>query len=539
MSIIIDFEDIPSGQPIFSQYQSKGVLFPTKPIIFKPKAGTQSGTQALISAPLSEEFNPGPLTIIFTAPQKYVKMFVGLAEGVACETKVALRAFDKNQGGNLVTQSEVTLGPDPTAVTEPIKVEAQSANILRVELEYSKANFEVIDDLQFDNVGPEPEQDNVKPIVEIIVPEYNKSFTLNYPQIFLKFKIIEDHLKRVTVRIERTNLGAETKTEFNVCGDGTSSCVGTPPNFEFGFYTDAFYGDNEIIITAEDFAGNIGFDTTKFTILPVNPREVGVEWVINYSLVGKHNVPGRKPCAEGFYEVLFNQPGWFGKFNNGNTNARERHFKSKSKGGEDDQWIDSVDFAYFAGHGAGAGTIAGDTGAGRGGGFTFGINMFDDWVLKCIPGNLEPKWGDQNLKWIVLDCCSALAVKHEVGVSPPKIAEDSEGVEYELWERWQHPDVMRGIHFILGFRTYGTDSSYRGRIFAEYLTGKRDGKCYTIWQAWMKATRDTEYDEVKGAYLCDESPGADTKNDHLYGCGYVSKNPEPNNRTRSYQSWSV
>ncbi|MFX0199308.1 MAG: C25 family cysteine peptidase [Candidatus Hodarchaeota archaeon] len=265
--VIIDFEDKPLGQPIFNQYQNKGVLFPTKPIINKPKAGTHSGTQALISAHLSEEFNPGPLPIVFTAPQKYVKMFVGLAEGASSQTKIVLRAFDKKQGGTIVAQSPtIVLGPGPAAITTPIKVKTKSAIILRVELEYSLSNFEIIDDLQFDTAGPELEKDKTPPVVQIITPENDQIFTLNNPQVFLRFKIVENQfLKRVTVTI----IGAETQTEFNVCGDGTSACGGTPPNFEFSFYTAAFYGVNKIIVTAEDFAGNLGFDKRDFTVLPV------------------------------------------------------------------------------------------------------------------------------------------------------------------------------------------------------------------------------------------------------------------------------
>jgi hypothetical protein len=265
------------------------------------------------------------------------------------------------------------------------------------------------------------------------------------------------------------------------------------------------------------------------------PHYVGVEWVCDYSAVGKDSVTCRDDCAEGFYDTIGAHPDWQGKFNRGDADAWEEHFKRSSMGGTDSSWIDDVDFAYFAGHGAGAGYV--DTGVGRGGGFTFGQYAHDDWVLAAIPGNREPRWGDGKLEWIVLDVCSALAFKSDGG-----------GVLYTICQRWANSDVMNGLHYILGFRSAAHDRCSRGRIFAEYLTGARDGTKYTIREAWRKATDDTEsdyYDEdddryypVVGAYLRASSSGSNTYNDHLYGCGSVSSDPDPSSQCFCYCSWS-
>lgn len=255
---------------------------------------------------------------------------------------------------------------------------------------------------------------------------------------------------------------------------------------------------------------------------------VGVEWVVDYSAVGKWSPPCRDDCAEGFYNTICAYPDWVGKFDRGDADAWEEHFKRVSKGGTDVDWIDDVDIAYFAGHGAGEGSIAGLTGVGRGGGFTFGVNAHDDWVLASIPSNREPRWGDNDLEWIVLDVCSALALKS-----------DGDGVQYTLCERWANSDMMHGLHYILGFRTPATDihSCNRGRFFAEYLTGVRDGTKYTVRQAWIKATQDTEVYPYKGAYLRASSPGCNTYNDHIYECGWVSKDPDPASQCYWYCSW--
>ena len=254
--------------------------------------------------------------------------------------------------------------------------------------------------------------------------------------------------------------------------------------------------------------------------------QVGVEWVVDYSAVGKHNVPCRDDCAEGFYDVIRACSNWDGRFNRGNADAWEEHFKQPAMGGTDSDWIDKVDLAYFAGHGAGAGTIAGSTGVGRGGGFTFGVDAHDDWVLAAIPGDREPRWGDQNLEWIVLDVCSALARQS-----------DGSDVEYSLCSRWANACVMDGLHYILGFRTAAHDDCDRGQFFAEYLTGARDGTNYTVREAWRKATEDSEGFGVEGAYLRATSPGADTYNDHIYGFGAVSKDPDPATQCYCYSSW--
>lgn len=259
-------------------------------------------------------------------------------------------------------------------------------------------------------------------------------------------------------------------------------------------------------------------------------NEVGVEWVNDYKKVGKPSLSCRKPCAEGFYQTIYTLDGWVGRFNEGDANAWEKHFKRTSKGGIDDQWIDGVDFVYFAGHGAGDGSMK--TNVGLGGGFTFGVNANDDWVLASTV-NKEPRWGDGDLEWIVLDVCSALALQ-------------SDGAGYPLSTRWANSDVMHGLHYILGFRTSAHDngSCNRGKIFAEYITGARDGTKYTVREAWMKATKDTEgflnsytSSPVQGAYLRASSPGANTYDDHIHGTGWVSSTPDPTSQKYYNVSW--
>ena len=254
--------------------------------------------------------------------------------------------------------------------------------------------------------------------------------------------------------------------------------------------------------------------------------KVGVEWVVDYSAVGKSNVHNRKACAEGFYNAIIQHPDWKGAFNVGNANAWEKHFKKKSKGGLDEIWVDNADFVYFAGHGAGSGSIAGNTNVGTGGGFTFGVNQNDDWVLGSTPAMREAQWGDGDLEWIVLDVCSALAVKYWGDNTP-----------YSLSQRWANPDVMNGLHFIFGFRNDAHDNADRGRIFADFITGNGVSKKYPVRIAWRYATLNTEESSVISASVYAASPGANPQNESIYGHGSVSKDPDPSNQMYYVSSW--
>ncbi len=244
--------------------------------------------------------------------------------------------------------------------------------------------------------------------------------------------------------------------------------------------------------------------------------EVAVEWVQYYSAVGKDDILGRKSCAEGFYDTIIAY-GWIGRFNRGNADAWEEHFKRESKGGTDTDWIDSVDFAYFAGHGAGS------TGLGTGSAFTFGVDAHDDWILSVVPTDREPRWGDTDLEFIVLDVCSPLI-------------RSADGAPYSLCQRYANSDVMRGLHYILGFRTLAYDDWDRGGYYAEYLTGTgvSGGTKRTIRCGWYCATRLTEDATVKGAYLRAKSEGRDTLGDTLDDW---SLDPIPGSQSYMYCSW--
>jgi hypothetical protein len=261
----------------------------------------------------------------------------------------------------------------------------------------------------------------------------------------------------------------------------------------------------------------------------VGDYKVGVMWVNDYSKIpGKDNLSNRNLSAEGFYNEIKNLPNWKGGFNHGDFDVWEYQFTSSKQLGLDWIQIDSVDFAYFAGHGCGSipQHNTGDC-------FTLGTGYAKNpkkgkYFVESTPNVREVEWGDQDLEWIVLDCCSALA---DLG---------DEGVKYSVYERWGNFDVMHGLHHILGFKTIALDHWLTGSYLARYLIGKQDGINHTIESAWKETTIDTHGNSglnIYGALLRAESDGMNTAEDHLPGFGYVSEDPDIEYGTIIYLTW--
>lgn len=209
---------------------------------------------------------------------------------------------------------------------------------------------------------------------------------------------------------------------------------------------------------------------------------IGIEWVRQYhGLAG--NLTNTKPQAEGFYNTLSATR----RFQWGDDLAWDRDFEQQGAGspasGTDTIWADNVDMVFFSGHGSPSG-------------FIFGVKT-DDAKVKPT----EVRWGDKELEWIALDACNVL---------------EANGV----FSRWGWP-VFKGLHYILGFHTTTGDEPDRGRLLAQYLNNGE-----TMRRAWIKCCQDTEGSDTQWAYLRADAPGTDTYNDHWWGKGSVSADPD-------------
>ncbi|MFW9995151.1 MAG: DUF6345 domain-containing protein [Candidatus Odinarchaeota archaeon] len=120
--------------------------------------------------------------------------------------------------------------------------------------------------------------------------------------------------------------------------------------------------------------------------------KIGIEWVKKYH--GRSSdLKNTKKQAEGFYNNLSGTR----SFNWGNDLAWDQDFEESGVGspatGTDTTWADSVDIAFFSGHGSQTGP-------------SFGVDNLDDGTAK----HTEVRWGNKSLKWIAFDAC--LVLKH-------------------------------------------------------------------------------------------------------------------------------
>jgi len=245
-------------------------------------------------------------------------------------------------------------------------------------------------------------------------------------------------------------------------------------------------------------------------------NEVGVEWVNNYdchnSLTHEHEDAG------GFYDELVHHDGWVGSFNWGNENAWEQDFKRPDKGGTADHWADTVDFAYFTGHGSPFVAAY------------FRCDVPDDDRLEADhysgPDNGDLRLGKTDLEWLALEVCSTLQLDASLA-----------GVNYDVFDRWAK--AFQGLHMICSFTTSSMDVATPGRYFAALCDGRWPTVIYGLpeWligriplkviDAWFEMTTLTQPDGVESAVMYANTQGTDTHNDYIHGHGHVSKDPVP------------
>lgn len=184
--------------------------------------------------------------------------------------------------------------------------------------------------------------------------------------------------------------------------------------------------------------------------------EVGVEYVNWYP--GSGDLWTTDDDALGLYNTL-GSGGWIKRFAYGNGSAWEEDWKASWRpgGGTEHLYVDTVDLAYFSGHG-GQGW---DSLYGRylwGPVFGDGGNTHDDSYL--MPGDAYRAYGDDDLEWATFSACQTLNDQ-----------------SYAYWA-----NSMNGLHLLLGFKTNMLDVN-QGYWFGRYINAG-----YTFNQAWWIAT---------------------------------------------------
>ena len=143
---MLDFEDIPAGTTINTQYAGRGVQFQNHYLDTDPAASSGSRVLRTVN-PGVEIFTPIPLVMTFgSAPARVTLRASTRSTGL----DGTLTAFDTD--GNVVA----TDGPKPVAAnvfTTQFEVTGSSGRIVRAELRLANAAHFAIDDLEFDTIA--------------------------------------------------------------------------------------------------------------------------------------------------------------------------------------------------------------------------------------------------------------------------------------------------------------------------------------------------------------------------------------------------
>ncbi len=200
---------------------------------------------------------------------------------------------------------------------------------------------------------------------------------------------------------------------------------------------------------------------------------------------GDPDLPPANANVDQFYNKM-GQYGWTKWARYKDDYAWESSFEDALRGGHDTlqeiwnggiMWgVDSVNLAYFCGHGSPYGIYFGTNHQSLPSGSSYAATIY------------EVRWGDGDLDQIVLDSCHVLQYKSGF---------------YYYWERWDDPSgypdesaltIHAGLHVMMGWHSvgeiyncwmYGFES--RGGIFADKIHNH-----YTVWSSWNQATKQAK-----------------------------------------------
>jgi hypothetical protein len=251
--MLIDFDLFPPGMVVFDQLP--GLRFPTTPRVVT----TAAGERALSNVEPGEEFNRQPLRIDFTEAQSEVSLKAGLAVSSSVAIDATLRALDET-GVQIAQDGPKQIGPGPVEADTQFEVQTSAPAIRRVELAYSGAFTELIDDLEFDVEGDVAPLDVEQPSVAIVRPQNGASLTGE--SLILEATIGEE---RRLSEVLLTIAGGQGSVTFPVNHSGQA------PDFRIGpFRTQPLApGSNDITVTARDLAGNEGQSTVTVNRVPL------------------------------------------------------------------------------------------------------------------------------------------------------------------------------------------------------------------------------------------------------------------------------
>lgn len=202
-------------------------------------------------------------------------------------------------------------------------------------------------------------------------------------------------------------------------------------------------------------------------------------------------------CVDRFNNRVDSFPGWSQVFSLGCSSCSEDYYKRSGSGGSENSWVDGTDIHFRNSH---CGT-AWDSYWGK----TLSSIPFTDGSV--TPGEARRAWGDYDLEWMAVKCCSLLR-------------DSSRAYWYTTFD---------GLHLMLGFKTSSYGATNFGRDWANRMKKTTilwwtwDGQ--TLTQAWFNTTDATQPSGTTARVLAEVY---NNYNDHLWGNGYVSPDPTYN-----------
>ena len=208
-------------------------------------------------------------------------------------------------------------------------------------------------------------------------------------------------------------------------------------------------------------------------------------------------------CVDRFNNKVDSFSGWGQQFSLGCSSCSEDYYKSSSYGGSENSWVDSTDIHFRNSH---CGS-AWDSYWGK----TLSSIPFTDGSV--TPGEARRAWGDYDLEWMAVKCCSLLR-------------DSSKAYWYTTFD---------GLHLMLGFKTSSYGATNFGRDWAQRMKKTTIHILWWTWtipgqtvtQAWFNTTDATQPSGTVARVLAEVH---NNYNDHLWGQGYVSSDP-------SYNGW--
>ena len=233
------------------------------------------------------------------------------------------------------------------------------------------------------------------------------------------------------------------------------------------FWSKLFYLVTCCVLVFANIGSVVAADTSNTPDSPTQPTElddgvleVGVYYVNDYENcapwglgdLGRTDddalsLRDRLTAANYFLWFTYPTPRWSAPIVWGNGNAWEEDWKRNTASGTEDNWIDTVDLAYFSGHGS-------ETG------FFFGVggNKHDDCILTAE--DAQAAWGTRDNDWIGLSACNVLNDPYDPNL-----------------RRWAR--TMNGTRLLMGFKTVMDDVNFGNELGWHIRWGK------TMPQAWF------------------------------------------------------